>query len=93
MDPAQVSKFINVLQAAQRYNLRDPSQLEKAKKTLQMANQLRSMPNLPQNLNAELIRFYDTVGARPEVAGIKTTITGNKWEDKIGIQSPFTRLK
>lgn len=81
MDP-RIQQVLTVLQQSQRLNLKDPAQLEKARKVLQMANKLKATPNLPPEVNAELIRFYDSVGARPEVAGIKTQVQGNKWEEK-----------
>jgi hypothetical protein len=83
MDTQQAAQFINILRSSQRLNLKDPAALAKAKKVLSMANDLQTNPKyqpLPPELNAELIRFFDSVGARPEVAGIKTTVQGNKWE-------------
>jgi hypothetical protein len=83
MTPQQISQFINILRAANQLNLKDPASLAKAKKVLAMAQDLQSNPKykpVPPELNAELTRFFDSVGARPEVAGIRTTVQGNKWE-------------
>jgi hypothetical protein len=83
MTPVDQANIINVLRQSQRLNLRDPTQLARAKKVLMMANQVKGMADLPPEVNAELIKFYDTVGARPEVAGTKFTVSGNKWETLI----------
>lgn len=79
MDP-KTQQIIQMLQMAQRLNIKDPGQLAKAQKICQVAKGLQGKPNLDPALNAELMRFFDSVGARPEVAGIKTTVQGNKWE-------------
>ena len=79
MDEATVAKYINILNNSVRLNLKDPNDLIKAKKILAFANSLKGK-TLPPALNNALLRFYDNVGARPEVAGIKTTVQGNKWE-------------
>ncbi len=79
MDEATVAQYVKILQNSQRLNISDPAGLAKAKKVLQFANSLKGQ-QVPPLLSAELMRFYDSVGARPEVAGIKTTIQGNKWE-------------
>lgn len=83
MTPAQIAQFINILRMSHSLNLKDPSALAKAKKVLLMAKDLRDNPkyrSLPPELNQALIEFFDSVGARPEVSGIKTTVQGNKWE-------------
>lgn len=95
MDP-KVQQAIQVLQSARKLNLKDPAQLSRAKAILGMANKFKAMPSLDPALSAELMRFYDTVGAHPAVAGIKdptvqdkpmdmpatmpTPVQGNKWE-------------
>jgi hypothetical protein len=83
MDTQQATQFINILRSSQRLNLKDQVSLDKAKKVLSMARDLQNNPKhqpIPPELNAELTRFFDSVGARPEVAGIKTTVQGNMWE-------------
>lgn len=79
MDEATAAQYIKILQSAQQLNIKDPTALARAKKILQFANSLKGK-QVPPALNAELMRFYDSVGARPEVAGIKTTVQGNRWE-------------
>lgn len=91
MDPAQLQKIVNMLDSAARYNLADPNQLMKVKKILDVANKLKTMPNMPSVLNAALMRFFDGPGARPEVSGIKTTVQGNKWERAHPLPLPFHR--
>lgn len=93
MDPTQINQFVTILRNSQRLNVKDPAQLAKAQKVLQMANKLRAAPNLPPEINAELMKFYDSVGARPEVAGVKTTIQGNKWEEKHPALPPLSAFK
>jgi hypothetical protein len=96
MDVQQAAQFVNILRSSQRLNLKDPAALVKAKKVLTMAKDLQSNPKyqpLPPELNAELTRFFDSVGARPEVAGIKTTVQGNKWESMNPILPPLGKKR
>lgn len=91
MDPAKIKQIVDILRGSQRLDVRNPTHLDRAKKILQMANGLKSMGNLPPEINSELLRFYDTIGARPEVAGIRTMVRGSRWDDLIGPMPVFGR--
>lgn len=80
MNINDIKKFVTIMNRASTLDLKNPQNLAHVKKVLEMANALKPYAQKYPELNAALLRFYDGPGARPEVAGIKTTVTGNKWE-------------
>lgn len=92
MDQNQAAQFIQILRQSQSLNLKDPNALAKAKKVCTMAKDLQKNPRyqpLPPDLNAEMMRFMDSIGARPEVAGMQMSVQGNKWEQLIPALPPL----
>lgn len=75
-----------------RINAKDPAAISKAKRVLEMIKGLQAGP-MPPEINIKVIQFLDNVGARPEVAGIRTQIQGNRWEEKHPLPLPFKRSK
>jgi hypothetical protein len=90
MDEATVAKYIGILNSANTLNLKDPAGLARAQKVLAFANSLKGK-QLPQALSIALLKFYDGVGARPEVAGVRTTIQGNKWDNMFPFRPVFPK--
>lgn len=80
MNKQNIDKFVSILRRSHSLNLKNPTELAHAKKILDMANKLKGVAAGVPELNAELIKFYDNVGARPEVAGIRTTVQGSLWD-------------
>lgn len=100
MDPAkqqQLQKMQQVLlqnkPQIMRPNPKDPTWVERMKKLIQIAKAIANQPGMPPDVGAVVSTLLHETIAIPEVSGVKTTIQGNRWENRFPTAPPLGKKK